>query len=185
MVDDGERFNATLHAFAVLFITVLKKHPSLTVEHIPNLRHVLRMACDYGEHMNSIGDAICDYPPLLRRIGRAKLGPTDQVLEAQMVEEWKASLDAEALAEMKAAQEEENDEEEDDEDEDPDAWMVAQPGDAKVKDTARQFSLAGPWKDYKDCLRESPNVPLRGPPYWDIDEWTEQDKKPFLLSNSD
>lgn len=173
--DDGERVIATERAYAVLLVTVFKNHPNLDLEHIPNLRHFLRVAVKFGDYLNEYGDPISNYPALLRRYAREKLGPTDKKLEAALVEEWKAILGEEGRDDIQ----DDEDDEDPDEDEDPDAWMKERKGDKKIKENDREFALASAWKKYKDCLGGSPSVPFRGPPEWDLTRWTKSERRPF------
>ena len=45
------------------------------------------------------------------------------------------------------------------------------------------FSYTRVWKEYKGYLTGVPDGPLRGPPYWDISDWSESEKRAFSLDN--
>lgn len=192
-VDDGERFAATIHAYGVLLVTVMKKHPSFNLDTIPNLRYTLRSMSAQGDLMNSIGDPICNYPALLRRFAREELGTTDEALEKKILNEWWSKLSSKERKEIEKvdslADEEEGEDGDDDvEDGDsktPDEWMKAKEDDELTRDSSCEFALAGVWRTYKDHVAASPRGPLRGPAQWDLRKWSTKDKEPFKVDGGD
>lgn len=105
-----------------------------------------------------------------------------------MLDEWWNSLSVKERKEIEeldaSDDEDENEDGEEGESEDPDAWMKAKKGDKSVRDTSREFALAGVWKTYSNHAEAVRCGPFRGPE-WDLRKWTKKDKKPFLFDKGD
>lgn len=186
--DDGERTQLTNKAYGSLLVTVLralKKADRLDVANFPSLEYILRNAAEWGDDMKSMA-CPSNYNRVCQAIGwRLFNGKFEEntALEKARFEEWKKRLDPKELKEMEARGGDEDEDEDDDDDEDNSKkpWYLKgarEDEDAKHKDLV----LSRIWKEYKDLLRESPTVPMRGPPIWDLTEWSHEEKKPFLFS---
>ncbi|KAF9464237.1 hypothetical protein BDZ94DRAFT_1256618 [Collybia nuda] len=193
--DDGERVKLTNKVYGSLLVTVLralKKADRLDTTHFPSLEYLLRNAADWGDEMDSMS-CPSNYNRICRAIGwrlfNGKL-EENQILEKGRFVEWKNKLSQEELEQLKAGGADNDDDGEDEDDEDDvdnsskKIWYNKgkdEDEDAKYKDLV----LSRLWKEYKDHLRGFPNVPLRGPPIWDLTEWSHEEKKPFLFSEMD
>ncbi|KAI0650822.1 hypothetical protein C8Q79DRAFT_945241 [Trametes meyenii] len=199
-VDDGERAEATVKAYGALLVTTiqgLEKDDVLNEVDIPNLEEALQ---SFASDFESGSDAEEPYNRLVRAYGRKLFGDrTDDERKKIWRSRWEAYVafvkalpdeEREKRGERvpkeggeKDQDEDGEDEDEDDGDEDDDeTWF----GDVSVKDaqkTHRDFAVSRTWKEYKDALAGAPNVPLQGPPTWDLTEWTDEEKKPFLFAN--
>ncbi|CAL1701217.1 unnamed protein product [Somion occarium] len=184
MCDDGERTHLTARVFGAEWVTVvrgLKAQGILDTEHFPNLETLLEMATNWGDSMNALGDQCSPYPEVLRGIGRRlfKDKPADVIaLETAREEEWIKSLHVaqqERVRENKKEMEEEN--------EGAKPWYEEGSADEDLKD--RHLTLSTNYKRWKDYLKDAPTMPLRGPPTWDLTEWTAEERAQFSFDQSD
>lgn len=185
--DDGERVDVTNKAYGALLIHILKgitKAEDFNPDQYLNLESILQGAADLGEQMREQGcnanyDKFCKAVALRLFKDKPAAADAEEVAQGRR-EEWFQTLPANEREEVKARfQEADEDEDEDAEDKTP--WYHG----AKSKDENVKESLTRLWKEYRDHVRNSPSVPLRGPPKWDISTWTAKEKKPFLFSEMD
>ncbi|KAI0677630.1 hypothetical protein C8Q78DRAFT_1003597 [Trametes maxima] len=201
-VDDGERVEATIKAYGAMLVATirgLEKDDALNEVDIPNLEEALQ---SFARSFDSGSDAEEFFNNIVRAYGRKLFGDrTDEERKNIWRSRWEAYVafvkalpdeEREKRGEMVPDEDGEKDKdadgedgegsEDNDDDDDGEAWF----GDVNVKDaqkTHRDFAVSRTWKEYKDALAGSPNVPLRGPPTWNLTEWTDEDKRPFLFKN--
>jgi hypothetical protein len=176
--DDGERVEITDKVYGASLVTVLralKKEERLDVANFPSLETLLKTAADWGTAMK--GQATeSNYHRICQAIGKRLFENKSaevMAMEKARLEEWIQSLDEKSQKKIRQAMED-NASEEDVEK----PWYHA--GNiADEDDKDKNYTLSRVWKEYKACLSLCPNVPLRGPPTWDVSNWTEEDKAPF------
>lgn len=184
MIDDGERAELTDKAYGAALVTVvraLQKEDRLDVEHFPSLETFLRAGAAWGVGM--AGATGSTYYKVLNGIGRRLFknkSPEADELQKARVEEWIKTLPADEQAEIKKTREE-GDEDEDEDEDDGVAWYDEKGPDENHK--SKDYTFSRVWKEYRTYLRECPEVPLRGPPEWDLTEWSDADKAPFSFDN--
>ncbi len=177
--------NLTDELFGACLVKTLQKleeDGKLNVETFPNLETVLKEAAKWGDSMpvrNSRYQIVCR--GIGKRLFQSK-SPETRAREKAMVEEWIAGLKEEDRKLVERNMDDEEDEEED-EDEDSTPWY--EQGEADEHFKHRSFTFSRVWKEYVAYLKEVPTVPLRGPPVWDLTDWTDEEKAPFLFSNMD
>ncbi|KAL0949293.1 hypothetical protein HGRIS_009371 [Hohenbuehelia grisea] len=178
--DDGDRVRITHKAYGALFVTLLRGLKNAgrlqTSNGYASLETMLRLGAEWGDFMRGI-DCKSDYDKVCQAIGKRLFADKkggDIALEEARVAEWKKSLSEEARKDLEA-------QENDDDEEESEPWFSGI-GDYSEDAKSSDFELARVWKKYKTCVSDSPNVPLRGPPKWDLSSWTASDKKPFLFS---
>ena len=187
MIDDGEQTWLTDRVYGASLVTVLralKKEGRLDVEHFPSLEFLLREGARWGKNMPC---RRIDYDAVLRGIGErlfANKSAETLALEKARVEEWMKTLSEEDQEEIRKEMEGDDSDEEDEEEvaeEDEKPWWNE--GTAYEDFKSTDLTLSRVWKEYRDHLRMYPSIPARGPPYWDLTEWSDQDKAPFLFEN--
>ncbi|KAI0089088.1 hypothetical protein BDY19DRAFT_944159 [Irpex rosettiformis] len=199
MADDGDRVLITDKLYGACLVKTfqkLKEDDKLNAETFPNLETVLKEAVSWSESVENDKYAI-----VCRGIGKRLFknkSPDVVAREKAMVKEWIDSLgkeekeiverrmkedaeDEDEEDEDEDKEKEDEDEDEDDEDEDDTPWFEKGKADENLKDPSFTFSRV--WKEYTAYLKEVPTVPFRGPPIWDLTEWTDEEKAPFLFSN--
>lgn len=210
MADDGERVNLTVRAYGacvVATLRALKKSGDLSPEKYPSLEYLLEAAAGLGK-MALTMNAGSEFHRVCKGIGKRLFGGVSRE-EAKAVHKarydaWLRTLPADVRKDLveqnKSSEENENEDEEDEDEgegdeEDKDEggegekepkskkpwWYDGVEGAEDEKDS--DFALTRVWKEYKDYLSESPTLPLRGPPIWDLNEWDEADKAPFSFDN--
>ncbi|KAJ3531510.1 hypothetical protein NM688_g7564 [Phlebia brevispora] len=186
MIDDGEQTELTDRVYGASLVTVLralKKENRLSPEHFPSLETILKLATEWSKGMPQS----LDYHTVLQGIGKRLFKDKSAetlALEKARVEEWIDGLpkeDRKRVREMIKEQKEE-DKELYGKNKKKEWWDNDR---AWEDDDDTDLTLSRVWKDYKAHLREYPNVPMRGPMVWDINDWTEVEKAPFLFSNMD
>ncbi|KAK7470407.1 hypothetical protein VKT23_001833 [Stygiomarasmius scandens] len=186
MCYDGELIKMTNKAYGCLIVGLirgLKKDNRLDPSRFPSLECFLKNVTEFCGLMKSQG-CNSDYDRVCKAVGhRLFKNKTDEqrAQEIAWAQAWWDNLKKDGDNDDSMEGEDE-DEDEDDEDNDGRSWFHgADEADEDMKDP--DFSRERVWKEYKDYLRGVPDCPMRGPPYWDISEWEEQDKKPFLFSS--
>ena len=202
--DDGDRVQVTDKLFGACLVKTLQKlkeDNKLNVETFPNLETVLKEAAEWGETWEDCLDS--KYQIVCRGIGKRLFedkSPETLAREKAMAQEWIDGLDKEQQERIKRKLKEDDEDEEDEDDEDDEdgdnegnekgakdkketPWFDK--GEANENLKHRNFIFSRVWKEYNAYLDEVPLVPLKGPPVWDLTEWTEEEKAPFLFSNMD
>lgn len=180
MVHDGKRVELTDKVFGASLVTVLralKAENRLDVEHFPSLETLLQTASEWGIAMH--GMCMGEYYKVLNGIGGRLFKDKSQEtveLEKARVAEWISTLPPEEEEEKETSG---GDEDQGDEGENSVPWFEAKGADEAY--SSRDFTLSRVWKEYKAYLRECPTVPLRGPPYWDISSWTDEERAEFTF----
>jgi hypothetical protein len=181
---DREHIEITNTVYGASLVTVLralKKEGRLDTTHFPSLETTLKYAAEWGQAISKLCGG--SYHRVCQAIGMRlfkKKSKQTIALEKARLEEWIAGLDAEdqeyVLDSIKEAEEEAADLAEQGHVEQP--WYTgAENYDEDEKD--RNFVLSRVWKEYKEYLRSVPSLPLSGPPYWDISDWSAEERKPF------
>ncbi|KAH9840546.1 uncharacterized protein C8Q71DRAFT_412418 [Rhodofomes roseus] len=181
MADDGERVIAMVRAYGACLVATLralKKNGDLTPEKYPSLEYMLKAATSLGQATRGLG-VDSEYDRVCQGIGK-RLFSGHPREEARALHEarhkaWLQTLPADVQKEFEEEADDDDDEEED-EDDKP-WWHGGVAGIEDVKD--EDFVLSRVWKEYKDYLSECPTKPLRGPPIWDLDKWSQADKAAF------
>jgi hypothetical protein len=197
-VDDGDRVAATCKAVGALVLHVLaeaKKAGELDPTRRADLETLLREAAEWDDLMGGIRSG-AGYADICRAIALRLFGsrtPAERrALERARVEEWVAHMEPEdrkdyleAKKRREADEAEEEEEEDKDKDKDKDEeWFKGGAGVDESK-KPRGMALVTVWQMYRSRVNAAPNCPMRGPPEWDISEWTENDRKEFLFDNMD
>jgi hypothetical protein len=179
--DDGDRVHITDKVYGASLVAVLralKKEERLNVANFPSLETLLKTAANLGSAMKGV-DAESNYHLVCKAIGRrlfANKLPEVIAVEKARLEEWIHSLDKEIQGRIREKMEEEASE-----------GHVGMPwyhgGNASDEDEKdKNYTLSRVWKEYKAYLSLAPTVPLRGPPFWDISDWSEKDKQRFKFT---
>ncbi|THV08324.1 hypothetical protein K435DRAFT_7585 [Dendrothele bispora CBS 962.96] len=184
--DDGELVRMTNKAYGSLIVGLirgLKKEDLLDSAHFSSLECFLAAVTELWEFMNGQG---CEsaYGVVCKAVGKRLFkdkSEEQKALEIAWVQEWQNSRNVDKPEDDEEQQEEEEDEDEEDKGGNKPWFRGGKEAEEDLKD--RDFSRERVWKEYRGYLNETPNFPLRGPPCWDISEWTEEEKRPFLLSN--
>lgn len=106
----------------------------------------------------------------------------DRKIEIERLKEWAASIDDKEMKKVVLS--------------DIKELSKRKPGNKKAEwyatgavgdedDNSSDFKFTGVWKRYRDYLAECPRYPLRGPPEWDLTEWSDEEKKPFSFAHMD
>jgi hypothetical protein len=165
---DCDRVSVTNAAYGVALVSVikaLKKRDLFDLQHIPNVRYVLKIAASWGDSINKGGDwDPCAFPSYCRTVAR-ELGEVDKEQRRMWVEIWVKGLNEEQrkeLEEIELDEQEESDEGEDDGDDgdDEDKWMEEQEDDDEEEEADLKYTPT--WKEYKTYLKSIPTLPLRG-----------------------
>ncbi|TFY75958.1 hypothetical protein EWM64_g8054 [Hericium alpestre] len=194
MVDDGDRVDITNKAYSALLVKTLRSlddASQLSEETLPDLENTLTLMTGWAEHMDGLTGG--PYGVVVKGYGKKLFGTRTTEERKRMREAWDRAYDdiVKTLSpevrkkrgdmtaeERKQAMEED---EEDEEKEDTDAvWF----GDAKASDINAKddsFKITNSWKEYRECLANSPRVPMRGPAIWDLNKWSAKDKAQFSL----
>ncbi|KAJ7590663.1 hypothetical protein C8J56DRAFT_933537 [Mycena floridula] len=177
--DDGDRVAATNVSYGALAVAIfrgLKKQNRLNTEEFPSLEYLLRNIAEFGEQMLELLCCDASYHRVCKAIGwnlfHGKEAANLKRHNAR-VAEWMKSL---SKTERKNMEEEDDD----DEEESTDLWYK----DGEHEDENekhKDLALSRVWKEYRDMAKQHP-FPLRGPPTWDLTEWSKKDKAPFLFS---
>jgi hypothetical protein len=175
----------------------------------PSLEELLRNVTRWGELMTGQGCS-ARYAKVCKAIAKRLFGGKESEraeLKKKMVEEWTCTLTGEekhgvedALAGKKGADDDDDEEDSDDED-DGKPWYasgVVKDENMKASDPESEFDEPGAdfsqsseltfstvYKTYKKSYAQVPNVPLRGPPKWDLSKWTRAEKAQFSFDNMD
>ncbi|TFY80452.1 hypothetical protein EWM64_g3558 [Hericium alpestre] len=197
MVDDGDRVDITNKAYSALLVKTLRSlddASQLSEETLPDLENTLTLMTGWAEHMDGLTGG--PYGVVVKGYGKKLFGTRTTEERKRMREAWDRAYDdfVKTLSpegrkkrgdmtaeERKQAMEEDEEDEEDEEKEDADAvWF----GDAKASDINAKddsFKITNSWKEYRECLANSPRVPMRGPAIWDLTKWSAKDKAQFSL----
>ncbi|KAI0346828.1 hypothetical protein BDW22DRAFT_1424941 [Trametopsis cervina] len=182
MANDGDRVLLTDELMGASLVKVLRgleKDGNLNIDNFPNLETILKLATKWGDSRVE-----AEYPIVLRGVAKRLFhGKPPELIarEKDMLKEWIATLDEEEQQEVNEAMSEEAQADEEGEGEGAERWFDERYADEYMDD--RSFKLSRVWKEYTTYLQEVPTMPLRGPPIWDLTQWTEEEKAPFLFSN--
>ncbi|KAJ7590622.1 hypothetical protein C8J56DRAFT_538313 [Mycena floridula] len=178
--DDGERVLAMNEAYGAVVVAILRalhKQKRLTPAEFPSLEHLLRNIADLGKDAIEYG---CDanYHLVCRAIGwRLFSNKAKEIeeLEKARAAEWLNSLPEEDQEYLKAGMDEEQDDEEAKK-----SWF--QSGEHEDENERHSdLSLTRVWKEYRDLAREETSI-FQPAFIWDLTEWTDEEKKPYLYS---
>ncbi|KAF9534768.1 hypothetical protein CPB83DRAFT_866135 [Crepidotus variabilis] len=182
--DDGQRAVHTFKALGSLCVTLLRKideADELDPEHYPSLESVLKNMVDFCRSFKDLSGKyghVCK--AIARRIFKDK-SPADYKLEITRLQEWAAGLEDKEMKKTIQAEIKK---------------MTKNKAGSKAKtawystgevidenDNRPDFKFTGVWKRYRDYLSECPRVPLRGPPEWDLTEWTKAEREPYSFDS--
>ncbi|KAL5482520.1 hypothetical protein ACEPAI_9114 [Sanghuangporus weigelae] len=193
-VDDGERVAITETAHGALIVTTIRALDAagqLNKSFFPDLAYTLR---DMAQWTLTWWDTLDTYyHRVLKGYGKKLLGGrTDEEYkrEASAVKKaynafvQKLSPEEREKGRYKFIGQKDEQEENRGDAEEGGRRMWYEDGDVRdISLMDSSFSVFSTWKKYKECLRESPQVPLYGPPEWDLTQWTEAEKREFKLGN--
>ena len=180
MCDDADRIahtNKVYGAFLVATLRALSKIGGLDVTHYPSLETFLQSATEWGIRMETMGDVGSPYYTVCQGIGERLFKEKSKetiALEKARAEEYINTFDSEEQKDMREMVKEAEREKKRQA-----SWW--KDGEEDFKDP--DFSYTRVWKEYKSYLAGVPDGPLRGPPYWDISDWSESEKRAFSLDN--
>lgn len=185
--DDGEQVDLTLKAYGACLVATLralKKNGELTSEKYPSLEYILKGAVELGHGARGC-DIGSDFDLVCKGIGKRVFGrmPREEAralhdarfhawLQTLPEDERKVITEDEREAEVEVAELASK------EDEKP-WWFDGMEGIEEERNP--DFSLSRVWNEYKEFMADTPNSPFYGPPIWDLDKWTEADKKPYAF----
>jgi hypothetical protein len=159
----------------------LEKVGRLSTSHFANLEGVLRNCSELGIESQGIFDyTFFKYCNAVGHRLFSNKSDADKQLEQDMVTEWRASLPEDVRSQIN---EPNSDDEDEDEEESKPWYQGGEDEDEHAKDS--DYAMTRVWKEYRDHLITVPTVPLRGPPTWDLSEWSEEEKAQFSLDRFD
>lgn len=182
MCDDADRIAYTNRAYGSLLVATLRaltKMEGLDATHYPSLEAFLEGATEWGIRMENLGDVGSPYYTVCQGIGERLFESKSKetlALEKARVEEYIKTFDKKEQKDMRAMVKEAAEEKKGQA-----PWWEG--GDEHLKDADLSYTRV--WKEYKGYLGGVDDEPLRGPPYWDISDWSEAEKKPFLFDNEE
>lgn len=178
--DHGDRVNLTCEVIGASAFAVfrgLKDTNQLNPARYPNLEGMLKKVYSFAEDMKRMGSDLQDYgyfcKAVARRVFESKTD-VDFALEVKQLNEWLNSTDVDE--EDKAEMQKEIEAISNDEPKNK-RWYA----EGKIVDETDKSirKLSSVWKEYKECLGESPRLPMRGPAKWDLTKWSAAQRRQF------